>query len=135
MVRTILAVLAGLLTAFLLIFGLEMLGMALFPLPPGTTLQTEADLANLVAMSSTGKKIWVVCGWAIASFAGAWVAARISRQRRVMAAVAVAAFIVAGTVMNAVAIPHPLWMNALGVLLPIPLAVLAARLAGRRNMP
>ena len=31
--------------------------------------------------------------------------------------------------MNAMVIPHPLWMNLLGVVLPVPLALLGARLA------
>ena len=85
----------------------------------------------LVAMSSTGKKVWVVFGWALASLAGGWVAARMSRQHPRGAALAVATLIVVGVVMNAMAIPHPLWMNALGVLLPLPMALLGARLARR----
>ncbi|WP_411834400.1 hypothetical protein [Pseudoxanthomonas mexicana] len=133
MLRTILAVLAGLITAIAVIAGLELIGMTLFPLPPGTPLATEADLAALVAAASTGKKIWVVAGWALGSFAGAWVAAKLARQRALPAALAVALFIVAGTVMNAVSLPHPVWMNALGIALPLPLAWLAARLARPRR--
>lgn len=129
MLRSIGAVVAGLVVAFLLMFGLEMLGMALFPPPPGLSLRDEADLARLVEMSSFGKKLWVVSGWSLASFAGGWLAARIGRRHRLVAGLAVGTFIVLGVVMNAVTIPHPMWMNALGVLLPIPLAWLGARLA------
>ena len=135
MLRTLLAIVAGLITAMLVIFGVEAAGMLLFPPPAGMPLDTEADLARRVAMSSPTAKAWLVFGWALGSFAGAWVAARISRQHRRIAALAVGLFIVAGTVMNAVAIAHPLWMNLLGILLPIPLVLLAARLAESRKAP
>ena len=46
-----------------------------------------------------------------------------------------ALFIVAGTVMNAMVIAHPLWMSLLGILLPVPLALLAVRLIGPRLTP
>ena len=133
MLRTLLAVLVGLVAAMLLIFGLEAFGMMMFPPPPGMVLENEADLARLVAVSSTGKKAWVVFGWAFASFVGGWLAALISRRHRRIAALCVAVFIVAGTLMNAMVIPHPMWMNVLGVLLPIPLALLGAKLATPRN--
>lgn len=135
MLRTLLAVVAGVVTALLLILALETAGLMIFPPPAGQQLNNEADLALLVEMSSTGKKIWVVFGWALASLIGGWVAARISRRHPRGAALAVATLIVIGVVMNAVAIPHPLWMNLLGVLLPVPMALLGARLARRPPTP
>lgn len=135
MLRTVLAIVAGLLTAMLLIFGVEAIGLLLFPPPAGMTLDTEADLARLVAMSSPGAKAWLVFGWALGSFVGAWVAARIGPRHRRIAALVVALFIVAGTVMNAMVITHPLWMNLLGIVLPVLLALLAARLARSPKAP
>lgn len=135
MLRTLLAIVAGLITAMLVIFGMEAAGLIFFPPPAGMPLETEADLARLVAMAPLAAKLWLVFGWALGSFVGAWVAARISRRHRRIAALAVALFIVAGTVMNAMVIAHPLWMNLLGILLPVPLALLAARLAGPRSTP
>lgn len=135
MLRTLLAIVTGLITAMLVIFGVEAIGLLLFPPPAGIRLDTEADLAKLVAMSSPAAKTWLVFGWALGSFVGAWVAARISRRHRRIAALAVALFIVAGTVMNAVVIAHPMWMNLLGILLPVPLALLAARWVESRKKP
>lgn len=133
MLRTLLGIIVGLVTALLLIFALEAAGMMVFPPPPGLQLNDEADHARLVASSSTGKKAWVIFGWALASFVGGWMAARISRLYPRIAALAVAALIMVGTVMNAMVIPHPMWMNVLGVLLPVPLALLGARLARPRS--
>ena len=135
MLLTLLAIVAGLITAILVIFGVEAVGLLLFPPPAGMPLETEADLAKLVTIASPGAKTWLVFGWALGSFIGAWVAARISRRHRRIAALAVALFIVAGTLMNAMVIAHPLWMNLLGILLPVPLALLAARMAESRKAP
>ena len=132
MLRTLLATLAGLITAMLVIFAVEAAGMLLFPPPAGMRLDTEADLARMVAMSSPAAKAWLVSGWALGSFIGGWVAARLSARYRRIAAAAVGLLIVAGTVMNAVVIAHPMWMNLLGILLPVPLALLAARVGGKR---
>ncbi len=129
MLRTLLGIIVGLVTAMLLIFALEAAGMMLFPPPPSMQLNSEADLAQLVAQSSMGKKAWVVSGWALASLVGGWVAARIGRQHPRFAALSVAVLIMVGTVMNAMVIPHPMWMNLLGIALPVPLALLGARLA------
>lgn len=135
MLRTLLAIVTGLITAMLVIFGVEAAGLFFFPPPAGMRLETEADLARLVALSSPAAKAWLVFGWALGSFVGAWVAARISIRHCRIAALAVALLVVAGTVMNALVIAHPLWMNLLGILLPVPLALLAARLAESRKAP
>ena len=128
--RTMLGVLAGLLTAMLLMLVVEGAATALFP-PAGAPPQTPAELARLVASSPWGLKAMVVGGWALASLAGGWVAAKIARHPRA-AALGIGLLVVAGCVLNAVSIPHPWWMNALGVLLPLPLALFGQRLARRR---
>lgn len=128
MLRTILAVFAGLVVAMVVMITLEYFGMSLFPPPPGTRLDTEADLAALVASASLGKQAWVLLGWTIAAFVGGWIASRLSQRHRTGAALAVGVLIVAGVVMNVSMLPHPLWMTVVGILLPVPAAWLATRL-------
>lgn len=132
MLRTILAVLAGLVVAVLTMLASEYIGMSLFPLPPGTQLDTEADLARLIASAPTGKLLWVLFGWTLAAFVGGWVASRISRRHRVAAAISVGVFIVVGVVLNVSMLPHPLWMTVAGIALPIPAAWLATRIGPSR---
>lgn len=135
MIRSTLAVLLGLFVALATMLLLEYLGMSLFPLPPGIDLDNEQDLARLVASATMGKKLWVLAGWTVAAFVGGWVAAKISRRHRVGAALGVGLLIVAGVIINAAMLPHPAWMTAAGVLLPLPAAWFAARLAMPRAMP
>jgi len=135
MIRTVVAVLLGLVAALATMLLVEYLGMSLFPLPPGINLDNEDDLARLVASASTGKKLWVLMGWTLAAFVGGWLASRISRRHRRGAALAVGALIVAGVLLNAAMLPHPAWMTVAGVLLPLPVAWLAARPGRPRARP
>lgn len=131
MLRIFAAVLLGMLAAVAAMLVLELIGMQLFPLP-SAALQDETDLAQAVAQASTGKLLWVLAGWGIASFCGGWVAGRIAAVRRTMAGIAIGVLVVAGVVLNVTALPHPLWMTIAGLLLPLPLAWLGARLSGSR---
>jgi len=130
--RTILGAVVGLAVAMLAMLLIEGLATMLFPPPPGIDPSSEAALAELVAKATLAMKAMVVFGWLLASFVGGWVAAKISRAHRVGAALVVGAAVVLGVIFNAVALPYPLWMTALGVLLPIPLAWWAARIATPR---
>jgi len=132
MLRTVLGIVLGVIAATLLMLGLEALGMTLFPSPAGAAPLNQADLAQLVADSSPAKQAWVVMGWALASLVGGWVAARIGRGHPFLAALAIGVLITLGAVMNAMTIAHPAWMNLAGFLLPIPLALLGARIARPR---
>lgn len=133
MLRTILAVVAGLIVAVVIMTCSEMIGTHLFPLPEGFSKDNPADWAALMQAMPVSAKLWVVLGWCVASFAGGWVAATISRLHKRGAALAIGVLIVAGCIANAVLIPHPWWMTALGVLLPVPLALLAARVAAPKR--
>lgn len=130
--RTILGAVVGLAAAMATMLLIEGLATMLFPPPPGLDLNNEADLAKLVAAATPAMKAMVVFGWLLASFIGGWVAAKISRAHRVGAALAVGVAVVLGVIANAAMLPHPLWMTVLGVLLPIPLAWWAARIATPR---
>jgi hypothetical protein len=92
-----------------------------------------ADLEKILAASPLAALAMVVLAWLSGAFAGGWVAARIAKHPRV-AAVLVALGVMAGVAGMIAMMPnHPLWMSVLGILLPIPAALVAARLAKRRN--
>lgn len=130
MVRSIFAVVIGMLVATTVMLGLEFVAAWLVPLPAGE-LGDEADLAARVAAAPLGKLAWVLAGWLVAAFAGGWVAARLSRVHRRPAALAVGALIVLGVAINVWLLPHPLWMILAGLAAPLPLAWLGGRLATR----
>jgi hypothetical protein len=131
--RAILGVLAGLVTMFLVIMGIEYAGHTVYPPPPGLNPMVTEDLAAIMAVQPVAAKAFVVVAWVVGAFAGGWVAAKISRRYPRAAAVIVALMVVLGVVGMILQLPdHPRWMAALGLLLPIPAALLGAKLAGPR---
>jgi len=133
----VLGVLAGLATMFLVIMGIEYLGHLAYPPPPGLNPMRTEDLATIMAAQPVAAKMFVVVAWVVGAFAGGFVAAKVSRTWPRAAAVLVALVVLAGVVGMILQLPgHPRWMAILGVLLPVPAALLGARLARpRRAIP
>ena len=131
--RAILGVLAGLVTMFVAIMCIEYLGHLVYPPPPGLNPMLTEDLSAIMATQPVAAKLFVVVAWVVGAFAGGWVAARISRRWPRAVAVIVALVVMSGVVGMILQLPgHPRWMAVLGLLLPIPAALLAARLASPR---
>ncbi len=131
--RTILGMLVGLVMMWLTVTALEFLGHTVFPPPPGLDPTNPEHLQQIIAEASVGSLAMLVLGWVAGTFVGGWVAARIARHTRA-AAIAVALFVMASVAGMMVIIPeHPGWVATLGLLLPIPVALMAATLAGRRE--
>lgn len=130
--RTISAVVAGWVAAWLTIMLCEFVATALYPPPAGANLADPAQLAAHIRSAPGASMLLVVAGWALGAFGGGLVAASISHPHRTRAALAVGAFVLLGVIANSVTIPHPLWMTVAGLILPLPLSGLAARIAARR---
>ena len=129
--RTILGILAGLVVAWLAMTICEFASLFLHRPPVGLDLRDPQALAAHIAAAPLSAMLVVVVGWALAAFAGGWVAARIARHRRA-AALVIGLLVLAGVIANIAMIPHPLWMTVAGLALPLPLAWLAARIASPR---
>ena len=137
MLRTILGVLAGVAAMFVVIMAIEAVGHVIHPPPPGMDPMNpahEAAFAQFVATMPFAAKAMLAAAWTLGAFAGGFVAARIARHPR-GAAVLVALLVVSGVVAMALRLAHPTWLTAAGLLLPIPAALLAARLARHRPPP
>ena len=131
--RTILGMLLGVATMMLTVYAFEFLGHALYPPPAGLDPNNPDHLRMIIAAAPVGAMAMLVLAWAAGAFVGGWVAARIARHARA-AAIAVALFVMAGVAGMIVMVPdHPKWVSAFGMLLPMPVALIAAMLAQRRE--
>jgi hypothetical protein len=117
MIRIILATVVGIIVALLIVVCFEMIGHALWP----ATLHPDnaATLPIPLLLS-------VVLGWFLGVLGGSFVAGKIAHRR--IAIILVGAVILAATLYNFWAIPHPLWMMISGVVAPILAVALAMRL-------
>ena len=127
MFRRIGSVVLGLLMGVFVVAAGEMVGHALWPPPPGLDATNPEHLARLMQEIPKAALVAVVVSWALGAFAGGAVAARVGKS--IGPAIIVGVILLAAGVMTMIQIPHPAWMWACGVLVPIPAAWLGARLA------
>lgn len=126
--RILLGVLAGIILAGLCVFAVEAVGHSLFPLPAGLDPSDPADQRKLMEAMPAAAKAMVLLGWFVGALLGAWAANRIAR--RALAGWIVALLVIAAGVATMIMFPHPAWMWAGGILLPLAAGWLARRLAG-----
>ena len=116
MFRNVLAVVLGVVLAFVLIMALERLGHAIYPPPP------EVDFANLEAVSAyvqtvpAGALLLVLAAWLIGTLGGGLLACFIAKNRAMVYASVVGGLVILGTVFNLYLIPHPIWFAILSLL-------------------
>ena len=124
--RIVLGVVAGLATAFVCVFAIEFVSHMVFPPPPGTDVTNPADLERLMEIIPPAALALVAAAWFVGALAGAAVANAVAK--RALAGWIVALLVICGGVWTMIVIPHPIWMWALGILLPLLAAWLAQRL-------
>lgn len=126
MIRTILAVIAGMLVAMATMHLFELASVRLHPFAPSADPRDPAVLAAHVATAPFAAMALVVAGWVVGAFAGGLVAALIARRHRRGAALAIGGLIVASVIAVSMMFAHPLWMTLAGLLLPLPASWLGA---------
>ncbi len=111
-VRRLLAVLAGIVAAFVVIMLMEQLSTMVYPPPPGIDFKDPAQLKAFMATMPTTALLLVLLGYALGGLAGGAVAAKLSPDLPIRSAGTIAVVLVIGSLMNLRAIPSPLWFEA-----------------------
>ena len=120
MLRSILALIAGLVVAIVVVMILEMLGHWLYPPPPGIDLHDPETLKTIIDKLPRGAIIAVLVAWGCGTFAGSWTAALIARRARIIHGLIVGGILMGFGVMTMLMIPHPIWfMLAAGAIFPL----------------
>ena len=128
MLRTIAAFLIGVLVAFIVIALVQRLGHMVFPPPADLDTSDARAVAAALDQLPFGGLLCVVAAWALGSFAGAFAAGRLASSPKPWTGLSVGVAVLAATVMTLYSLPHPLWMTAAGVIVPLPAAWLGSRL-------
>jgi hypothetical protein len=144
MIRTTLGMLIGIVIAALAIYGAQYGYTSLYP-PPGSAAGTPEALVRFVfkarpnellayAFGAPQNAVWCILGgWAGAGLIGGWIAAAIAKPHRGAAATLVGALVTIGVLVYGVLMPNADWITVVGVLLPIPFALIGGRLAMPRR--
>ena len=125
--RIVAGIVIGAVVAILCVAGIESVGHLVFPPPPGTDLTDPAQVARIMENVPAAALAFVAAAWFIGALAGAWVANLVAR--RALAGWIVILLVLAAGVYTMMTIPHPAWMWAMGIALPLIAGWLAQRLA------
>ncbi len=109
MVRTVLAVVIGVILGVVVISITESIGHIIFPPPEGVDLKDPEALSAIMDTIPVGAKMSVLIAWGLGIFAGGIAAMKISQGQNLTAWI-VAGILFAFAVMTMFAIPHPVWM-------------------------
>jgi hypothetical protein len=116
--RAFLAAIAGIATAFITIFVIEMIGMRLFPVEQRIRPENYEQLKLMMVSIPVGALITVSIGHGLSVLAGAFVINRIEASAMVGMLI-LFVLILVSTIMNLVALPHPLWFMITDITLVI----------------
>jgi hypothetical protein len=130
--RHALAVVIGVVVAVTIIMLFEGLNSQFFPPPPGLEHATTAEIAAWLRTLPTGAFLMVLAGYAFGAFAGSAATARFAPSRAAHLVGLFGAFLLVASLMNLVALPHPVWFWVANVLLIVGGAWLGLRLGARR---
>ncbi len=127
--RTLAAVVAGMLAAFMLVVAVELFSSVVHPFPEGFAGTMEETCRHVERCPN-----WVlaVCvpAWGVAAFVGAWTAHKIGNLYSVTI---VGLLLLAALVLNISMLPYPMWFK-IANLVVIPTAiVVGGRLSIRRK--
>ncbi|MBS3896217.1 hypothetical protein [Silanimonas sp.] len=124
MLRTVFAFLLGSVTMVASVALLQMLGHWIWP-QSAIDAGDRAAFAAQMASVPLAAKLWVLVAYATAVEVGTIIAVLVQRRRWRGLAMALGLLMTALCALNFAMLPHPWWMVVVGLLLPLPVAMMA----------
>lgn len=131
LLRSLLAIVLGVLAGFLVVMLVELLSMSLFPVPGGVNPSDPDGFRDLFARLPAGAVVLVLVAHALGAFAGGWTSAWRAPMRPILHGLVVAGIVMAAGIVNLRMIPHPAWFVVTDLALYLPFGFLGAKLAPR----
>lgn len=119
--RSVLAVVAGLGLSVAVVGGVEALSSRLYPLPEGLDYNDRATMSAAISQLPAGAFVAVLVAWGLGALAGSFAAVYVSGRAALGYLIGV--LLGAAAIANLLIIPHPLWMWV-GAAILIPLGTL-----------
>jgi hypothetical protein len=129
--KTVGAVLGGIVAALIIVSLMERLGARLYPAPRDIDLHNREALGAFMAAMPLGAFALVLAGYVIASVAGGVTATLIAGGEWARAALIVGTLLTVGGIVNLIEIPHPWWFAFLSTVAYVPSAWIGFRLVRR----
>ena len=119
--RSLAGILAGVVTAFVVVLAIESAGLPLFPPPAGMDPLKAESVRQHLSEIHPGSFVMVLVAWTAAAIVGPWVARRVAGDAPAWPSLTVALLFLVLCVYNLVAVPGPAWMKV-GAIVLVPVA-------------
>lgn len=134
MMRNVAAVIFGVVSAFVTVWLIDMLNHFFYPPPAGLDFGDPAAIEPYLATLPIGAFLLILASSVVAAFIGTLVAIYIGTIKPLNCAVIVGGIVLAATIANFIAIPHPLWLSVTTLVGLVASAWLATKLAPRQHV-
>jgi hypothetical protein len=129
LLRSILAVIAGIVVGGAVNYGIILINMKLFPLPAGIDTNDYAAMRDAFAKAPPTVMLLPIVAHAGGTLVGAWLAAWIARRAALVHGLIIGVwFLVGGIIVNIMLAP-PLWFSIIDIALYLPAGWLGAKMA------
>src|SRR4051812_5433252 len=103
--RSVMAVFVGVVVCVVLIFLLELPGQLIYPMPRDLDVNDREQFGEYVKNAPLAAKLLVLAAYAVGTFVGGWLAARLAGRAPLAHAGVVAAFVLLASLMNLTSMP------------------------------
>ena len=131
MFRNVLAVVLGVVLAFVLIMIVERLGHAVYPPPTGIDFTDPGAVSEYVNSVPAGALLLVLTAWLTGALCGGLLACFIAKNRPAVYASIVGGLVLLGTIINLYMIRHPTWFVGLSLVAIAAITWIAGRIGER----
>ena len=129
MFRNIAAVIAGIVTAFVTIMLIDKIGHTIYPPPEGLDFTDPDAVRPYLATLPIGAFLFILASSVVAAFIGTLIACYIGTANATLFGAVVGGIVLAATIANFIAIPHPLWLSLATLIGIVASTLLAIRVA------
>ena len=134
-VRNILAVIVGAIAGSLVNMGLIMISGSIIPPPEGVDNTTVEGLRDGIQLFRPIHFLFPFLAHALGTFVGAMLTAFIVSNRKILFAMIIGTFFLAGGVANVLMLPSPLWFTLVDLIgAYLPMAFLAGKLTNPKHL-
>jgi len=108
-VRSVVAVVLGLIAAMFFIVGVEAVSSVLHPFPPGFDPNSYDEMKAHVARFPAWVLLLAAVAWGLGTFVSSWLATRLGSGRHPAHGIVVGSILLAAAVANMLMLPYPVW--------------------------
>ena len=133
MKNKIIAVIAGVISGWVIVALGNFLSASLYPAPPNMDFTDKSALKAFIDSLPTTAFLLMVLIWAISVFAGGWITGTLAKENWQRLSIITGVVLLLANIANMFVIPQPMWMNITAILMYIPLAYLGGRMSDSKR--